>query len=290
MEKVDYLKLAEQYASFLVAIGGGSITTLAIVLSFGLRRPVKSLTDLQKNSRTYLIAALIVATISCFIGAHMMAESAAFISYSRNETVACKEKETDEFCIGKPIAEYKKANWGERHFLLASTNIFVGAFLMLFALMQIPAIYNEEKDNEITRASRWLCVIIGAGILLLMGFVLYFRLPESNLYYPLKAALVASFGYFEALYQIKKKWILSFTFIPTVILQVLLVLIFAWYFNIGGAASFLDIFLCSLLPLICLASLVFTGLRLNKKEDLDKRDFNKKLKIRRTRAKARKHH
>jgi hypothetical protein len=33
MDYVDYQKLAEQYASFLVAVGGISITVLAIVLT-----------------------------------------------------------------------------------------------------------------------------------------------------------------------------------------------------------------------------------------------------------------
>ncbi len=73
--EVDYLKLSEQYASFLVAAGGVSITVLTLVLSFG------SESANGKDLRTFLAAALVVAIISCFTGAHMMAETASFISY-----------------------------------------------------------------------------------------------------------------------------------------------------------------------------------------------------------------
>ena len=86
MEAVDYLKLSEQYATFLVAVGGVSITVLALVLSWG-SDPVEPPAEI--GSRSFLVAALIVATIACFIGAHMMAETAAFISNSCYATRGC---------------------------------------------------------------------------------------------------------------------------------------------------------------------------------------------------------
>lgn len=112
MENVDYLKLSEQYAGFLVAIGGVGITVLALVLSFGseLSTPTKV------TARSFLVVALVVATITCFIGAHMMAETAAFTQFYKNE----------------------RTDTGTRLFLLASTNIFVAAIFLLFSLILLP--------------------------------------------------------------------------------------------------------------------------------------------------------
>jgi hypothetical protein len=73
--QVDYLKLSELYASFLAALGGVSIT----VLTLGL-----ALSEKLVLSR-FGVAALFVATISCFTGAHLMAETVAFISGSKSE-------------------------------------------------------------------------------------------------------------------------------------------------------------------------------------------------------------
>jgi hypothetical protein len=98
MRDVDYVKLSEQYSGFLIAIGGVSITVLSIVSTLGtpstkvcetgdvkLDLAQAKLAVLQSDRRLYLSAALIVATVCCFIGAHMMAETAAFIKYFKGK-------------------------------------------------------------------------------------------------------------------------------------------------------------------------------------------------------------
>lgn len=67
MEHVDYQKLSEQYASFLVAVGGVSITVLTLVLS--LSPNPKDPPPAEGDSRSFLVVALILAALSCFIGA-----------------------------------------------------------------------------------------------------------------------------------------------------------------------------------------------------------------------------
>src|SRR2546429_2684192 len=98
--EVDYLKLSEQYASFLIAAGGVSITVLTLVLTLG----TETTETRERELRTFLAAALVVATISCFTGAHMLSETASFISYSKGTQT--------------PLS-------GERLFLLASINIYI---------------------------------------------------------------------------------------------------------------------------------------------------------------------
>ncbi|HEX8773714.1 MAG TPA: hypothetical protein VF735_08885 [Pyrinomonadaceae bacterium] len=117
MKEVDYAKLSEQYASFLVAAGGVSITVLTLVL--GLSSPPTTVTE--KNARLFLVAALIAATVSCFVGAHMMAETAAFFTHKPSEKT--------------PPA---KIPLGRRLFVLASSNIFVAIALVLFSIVLLP--------------------------------------------------------------------------------------------------------------------------------------------------------
>lgn len=127
--QVDFGKLSEQYAGFLAALGGISITVLALVLSLGSPR-ARSFTSVKTraNFRPALIAALIVATVSCFIGAHLMAETAAFVSQ------AAKSVEPDKSA-------------GARLFLLASINIYIAVTVVIFALMLLTAEYRRGNEN-----------------------------------------------------------------------------------------------------------------------------------------------
>src|ERR1700755_1758903 len=106
--QLDYLELSKLYASFLAALGGVSITILTLVLALQLNLVA------AKLSRFWL-AALSVATISCFTGAHLMAEAAAFISGSRESPK------------------------GARLSLLASINIYVAAMLLIFTVVLLTA-------------------------------------------------------------------------------------------------------------------------------------------------------
>ncbi len=128
--QVDYLKLSELYANFLSALGGVSITVLALVLTL-YPKPVEG------NLSRFWVAALFVATISCFTGAHLMAEAAAFISKSLART--SKSEVSLEATSATSIKESKELRLGVRLSLLASINIYVAAMLIIFTVVLLTA-------------------------------------------------------------------------------------------------------------------------------------------------------
>lgn len=125
---VDSVNLAQQYASFLVGLGGVSITVLTLVLALQ-----------QVNARRYyhshIVASLVVATIACFIGAHLMAETAAIVI------------STPKDCVNIPI-DLPEISYS---FLLASISVYVAAMLFMFALMLLPTAYETKKANDLSR-------------------------------------------------------------------------------------------------------------------------------------------
>jgi hypothetical protein len=143
MKKVDYAKLSEQYASFLVAAGGVSITVLTLVL--GLSSPPTTITE--ENARLFLVASLTAATVSCFIGAHMMAETAAFFTHP---------KPTDKTLPDNiPL--------GRRLFVLASSNIFIAISLVLFSIVLLPTATGKV---ELAASLKLISHVIFLGVLL----------------------------------------------------------------------------------------------------------------------------
>jgi len=124
--QLDYLRLSELYASFLAALGGVSITVLTLVLTL-YPKPVVG------NLSRFWVAALFVATISCFTGAHLMAETVAFISGSKESSLV-----------------------GARLSLLASINIYVAAMLLIFAVVLLTA-----------KHVKWISVLVFPFVLLI---------------------------------------------------------------------------------------------------------------------------
>jgi len=142
----NFRKLAEQYASFFTALGGVCITVLTLILA--LER-VPNRADLHSA----LVASLIVATVVSFIGAHLMAETAASI---RQPTTGVGEN---------PVQDEEPPQWvGGRLFLLASINIYLGAILTSFSLMLLPAAYDKLNARDITMITLavFLVVLISA--------------------------------------------------------------------------------------------------------------------------------
>ena len=165
MEEVDYSKLSEQYASFLVAVGGVSITVLTLVLSLG-----SSATKLtEQDLGSFLILDLVVATVCCFIGAHMMAETAAFINHAKEKLKA--ENPTPDTI--SPV----RVPLGERLFLLASANIFISIILVLFALMLLPSASNLSNATSIKWISFFIFMFVVVGALIWMVLAANHRMP-----------------------------------------------------------------------------------------------------------------
>lgn len=269
MDKVDYLRLAEQYAAFLVAVGSVSITVLALVLNLGSKREEKEPTELQKDSSTFLIAALIVATVSCFIGAHMMSETSASISYSKEILKEEREKVLQETGGKKPLSDVKekeseeprKKPWGTRLFFLASTNIFVAALLVLFALMLLPAASGAENAARITPVCITVFLSVTAGILWWMWLAAEYRMHMQCPRVSIGVPLIISILWFSFLLcKFEKPWT---SFAPIVILTVFLLGYFAWTFaDAGTSLETLDMGIFCLIVFVSCASLLASGIRI----------------------------
>jgi hypothetical protein len=156
--ETDYLTLSRQYATFLTAAAGVSSTVLALVLSF------------QLNPKPVLVAALIVATVSCFAGVLMMAETAAFIQ------------------------ESKGVSSGKRLFLLASINIYIGIMLLIFALMLLPVASGKvaTKDIKLITGSILLVTIIGELSWMYRSAVSRMPVPAQYKRFPVIVTLTTS--------------------------------------------------------------------------------------------------
>lgn len=134
--QVDYLKLSELYAGFLASLGGVSITVLTLVLTL-YPKPVAG------NLSRFWVGALFVATISCFTGAHLMAEAAAFMN--------------------KFIGDNNKLMLGARLSLLASINIYVAAILLIFTIVLLTAEH-----------VKWISVLVFVLVLLITLIWMYY--------------------------------------------------------------------------------------------------------------------
>jgi hypothetical protein len=251
MSKVDFLKLAEQYASFLVAIGGVSITVLTLVLSLSTESaPTKV------NARSYLVAAMVVATVSCFIGAHMMAETAAFIEAHKN--------------VADPS--------GQRLFIFASVNIFVAVVLVLFASVLLPLSSGRVPSATITPISFGLFGLIVAGALYWMILAAKYRMPVPGNTWAIVAAVVLGIVWAIVLLKTRRseKYFLVPIFGPSVLTTVLSLVFFAWIFKEGDIERLQrprigDIYFFALAISVSYASLVVAGIKIMR--DLDWREW-----------------
>jgi hypothetical protein len=270
--KSDYLQLSQQYASFLVAIAGVSITVLAVVLSLGSSSGQNGCNnrDANKDLRAFLVAALVVATVSCFIGAQMMAETAAFISNSI-----------------KTATPETPALLGERLFLLASASIFIAIVLVLFALMLLLTTSDTVDADSMRPISKavFRFVVIGASIWMILAA--NSRMPAPSGWWALAPAglfgvawgsilsiLVLSKTYWKCKVfkpiirqrafddeRVRDKYLLRAAFIPIIIFMVVLLLYFAITFNKGDKVNDLDMILFSSFIVISYVSLWIASIK-----------------------------
>jgi hypothetical protein len=262
METVDYLKLSEQYASFLVAVGGVSITVLTLVLSLGsdICPPTKV------NTRSFLVAALVVATVACFIGAHMMAETAAFIQFHQN-------------AIPRVLS-------GDRLFLLASTNIFIAIILVLFALMLLPISSRRVHVASMAPFSGSVFLVIVIAAIYWMILAGYYRMPVHQSGWAIWVSIIIGFLWGSLFYFFIKskgylRWIRSkkylrwtgtmkgllwLTFTPSALATAVSLVWVAWIFKEGDTirlhqARIQDIWFFSLAITHSYAPLVVVGIK-----------------------------
>jgi hypothetical protein len=265
MEKVNYLKLAEQYSSFLVAVGSVSITALVLVLSLDWKSKDET-RSAERVSPAFLVATLVVATVCCFIGAHMMAETAAFLEYVKG--------------ANPPLS-------GERPFLLASTNIFIATALVLFALMLLPRASKEEEADNITPISKSVFGFILVGAVYWMFRAALYRMPPPSGWRAIALAVLISMLWGGILYfllisekywgcvvfkhivrkldlekeKVRNTYLLKATFIPIIIFTVTSLVYFASIFGNGDKVHDKDIFFFTLAVTFSYASLIIASLR-----------------------------
>lgn len=254
MKEVNYVRLSEQYASFLVAIGGVSITALALVLSLGFSQTEGELT-------LFLVSALVVATVCCFIGAHMMTETAAFISYVTAQKLEEKPPEGESPGV-IPL--------GERMFLLASINIFIAAVLVLFALMLLPAASRLPNAARLKPISIAVFLAVVVGTLYWMILAASRRLSDNTFSKPacLAGAKIGAVWLLVLLFVLFlfENLFLWFTFISIILMTVASLFYFVGIFKEGKEAhnrkvSYNDIRFYSSAIIISYTSLVIAGIK-----------------------------
>jgi hypothetical protein len=142
----DYIKLSEQYASFLSALGGITVTVLTIVLA------------IKKTSKpklfSALVSALVVATLACFVGAHLMAQTAALTKKKEPVVQAAAASQTQK---AEQLGDKQQRDAGSaedkkpmvaRHFVYASVNVYFALMLVAFSLMLLPETYIRVSEKE----------------------------------------------------------------------------------------------------------------------------------------------
>jgi hypothetical protein len=225
VKEVDYAKLSEQYAGFLVAIGGVSITALTLVL--GLSAPPT--TPTEESARLFLVASLIVATVSCFIGAHMMAETAAFFTHPRSRSASGETNKTEE--------KTDKVELGNRLFVLATSKIFIALMLVLFAIVLLPTATGKlQIAASLKPVFDVVFVGVVLGALIWMGLAAIARTGVgAKGLWAIGAAIVL--GVISAVLsaQCSKEFLLRPIFIVIVILNVASLVWFAVIFKINKA-------------------------------------------------------
>lgn len=162
---INYGKLAEQYGSFLVAIAVVSITVLALVMYiWHLERSGGT-----SENRSAVIKALIIAIFSSFVGAHLLAEAAAFID-----------------------PQYK--GFGKRPFLLASVNIFIAVPVVMFAITILAREYKKQHEELIGLRKLPLYVFQAVVFCVLWWMVvsIFVRMPPEQPIWSVSALLIAA--------------------------------------------------------------------------------------------------
>lgn len=273
----DYLKLAEYYGSFLAALGGVSITVLALVLSVGSSVPKQKLSvklafkrvegkkwvgiypeplavrqfravlllddkSPRQKYRTVLIITLVVATLASFTDAHMMAETAA---------------------LNTDVVGATTQPFGERHFFLASVNIYIAAMLLILALVLLSAEHGEAHPAV-------QLVSIAAFIFIIAAVLGWMYLSvTSRAIDPLpRLHVIGTFFVWSAVwFRVSHLWfwprgLIRASFAMIIGSTAVSLFCFAMRYKQGGQADFLDKWIFTDAIIISSVSLLAVGLKL----------------------------
>lgn len=165
--KASYDALAGAYASYLVALGGVSITVLTLVLT--IQQEDSEGEPLPRTATFRLFyTALIVATFACFVGAHLMTEA----SVLRAEGVPAGQGNVALFCLAAP-------------------NVYAAAALFAFSLVLLPLVYDRGIPLGAKRVAFATFATVGLGSALLAVLVTWVGQSFPGNPYAAGAALAA---------------------------------------------------------------------------------------------------
>jgi hypothetical protein len=161
--QADSLKLSELYANFLAALGGVSITVLTLVLTLN-PKPVEG------NLSRFWVAALFLATISCFIGAHLMAEAAAFTSKLRDSKLRVRISllASINIYVAAMLIIFTAVLLTAEHVKLISVLIFLFVLIVTLSWMYYTATYRFEPKDPKAETVAKLAIVIGVVVGILM--------------------------------------------------------------------------------------------------------------------------
>jgi hypothetical protein len=298
----DYLKLAEYYGSFLAALGGVSITVLALVLSVGSSaskqnlwvklafkrvagkkrvgiypeplavrqfRAILLLSDKSPGQkyRTVLIITLIVSTLASFTGAHMMAETAALSTdVVEEKTDACKDatvvNKGGDTTTGAGSGVTAQT-LGERHFFLAGVNIYIAAMLLILALVLLAAEHGEAHP-AVQLVSIAAFIFIIASVLGWMYLSVTSRAIDPLPWWQ----VIGAFGVWSAVWiRVSHLWfwpkgLIRASFAMIIASTAVSLFFFAKRYKHGGQADFLDKWIFTDAIIISSVSLLAIGFKL----------------------------
>lgn len=126
----NYVTLCQSYSAFLLGVGGVAITILTLVLTL-------SRDHSEKDVMPYLVAALLICAATCFVGTHLLNETA-----SLGGTEPMTVRRSGEMPAGSPPGII-------RFFWIAEVNIFIASLAFLFALALITLVYSDDGKTEL---------------------------------------------------------------------------------------------------------------------------------------------
>ncbi len=136
----DPTVMANTYVSGFIAIAGVSITVLTLVLGFS-----QQITD--KRLINHVVAALTLATASCFVGTQLMSKTEALREVIPTQTITAQ---TDNSLKFRQINQFKSADSNgaskeaslKRSYMVGSPVIYMTGALFLYALSMLPTAFS----------------------------------------------------------------------------------------------------------------------------------------------------
>lgn len=145
VNSTDFVRMCGGYAAFLFALGGVGITVLTLLLT--LRQA-----DSRSSYFPGLVSGVIVFVLACFVGAHLCTEGSTLVDYKG----------------------FKATELGQTYFVLAESNVFSAATLLVFVLVLLPLTYESSSTLLVRPLLFWLGGLFMACIVLWLAMTVVY--------------------------------------------------------------------------------------------------------------------